>query len=85
MDEKHCKELLGQLSAYIDGELEAELCAQIEQHMAGCENCRIMVDTLRRTIILYKTQPRADVPARVHQELVKVLELDRIARTESDM
>ncbi len=78
MNEKRCKELLGQLSDYIDGELGAELCAEIERHLSGCDNCRVVVDTLRKTIILYKTQPRADVPDRVHEELIKVLDLDRL-------
>lgn len=77
MGNQNCRDLLGQLSDYIDGELEEELCAQIEQHMAGCDNCRIMIDTLRKTIILYKTQPQANVPDRVHEELVKMLDLDK--------
>jgi len=74
MSNPKCRDFLGQLSDYIDGELEEELCAQIEQHIAGCDNCRIMIDTLRKTIILYKTQPQANVPDRVHEALIKVLE-----------
>ena len=49
----YCKEMLGSLSDYIDGDLEAQLCAEIEQHMAGCGNCRLVVDTLNKTVSLY--------------------------------
>lgn len=51
-----CKALLVQIGDYIDGELEAELCAQLEQHLANCDNCRIMVDTTRKTVLLYRRQ-----------------------------
>jgi len=51
-----CQALLMQLGDYIDGELEAKLCAQLEQHLATCENCRIMVDTTRKTVLLYRRQ-----------------------------
>ena len=39
-----CAELKAQLSDYIDGELEAGLCAELERHLAGCDNCRIVVN-----------------------------------------
>ncbi|MBK8619062.1 MAG: zf-HC2 domain-containing protein [Anaerolineales bacterium] len=48
----NCASLLGSLSDYIDGELGAELCRQIEKHIAECEDCRIVVDTTRKTIDL---------------------------------
>ena len=54
----NCKELLGQIHDYIDGELEARLCAELEQHMAGCEDCRIMVDTTEKMLVLYRRQYR---------------------------
>jgi len=49
-----CKELLGQLSDYIDGELEAAICAEIEAHLAQCHDCRVLVDTTRKTVLLYR-------------------------------
>jgi predicted anti-sigma-YlaC factor YlaD len=49
-----CKQLLGSLSEYIDGELQAELCTQIEEHLKSCENCRIVINTLRKTVELYE-------------------------------
>jgi predicted anti-sigma-YlaC factor YlaD len=48
--------LLDQLGDYIDGDLEAKLCAQLEQHLTGCDICRIMVDTTRKTVLLYRRE-----------------------------
>lgn len=71
-----CHELLGQLSDYIDGELEATLCAELETHLAECPNCRVMVDTVRKTITLYQSQAPTELPVEVQERLYKVLELD---------
>lgn len=57
-----CQALLGQLDDYIDGELEAALCAEIEQHLAGCDDCRVLVDTTRKTITLYRRQTPVELP-----------------------
>ena len=54
MDEHTCRHLLGSLSDYVDGEACADLCAEIERHLENCENCRIMVDSLRKTVLLYQ-------------------------------
>ena len=70
-----CQELLGQLSDYVDGELEASLCAELEAHLAGCPNCRVMVDTLHKTITLYQTQSSPQLPDEVQDRLLRVLNL----------
>jgi anti-sigma factor RsiW len=78
IEHKHpvCRELFGQLSDYVDGELEAAMCAQLEAHLAECPNCRVMVDTLRKTITLYRTQTPAELPSDVEDRLYKVLKLE---------
>jgi hypothetical protein len=44
--------------------------------MLDCENCRIVVDTLRKTVLLYQqnSQP-ASVPAEVRERLYRKLDL----------
>ncbi len=72
-----CERLLGFLSDYVDGEASRELCLQIEHHVAECQNCRVVVDTLRKTISLYQTSSdSADVPAEVRERLYKTLNLE---------
>ncbi|MCU0485126.1 MAG: zf-HC2 domain-containing protein [Anaerolineales bacterium] len=74
---EQCRSLLSSLSDYVDGSLEAVICAQIEEHMAECENCRIVVDTLRKTVNLYQmTNEPADVPEDVRERLYHSLDLD---------
>lgn len=73
---QNCKALLGDLSAYIDGELPADLCAEIEKHLEGCENCRVVLNTTRRTIDLVQIAENENVPVDVRERLFKRLNLD---------
>jgi anti-sigma factor RsiW len=71
-----CRGLLGQLSDYIDGEMEAALCAELEAHLADCPDCRVMVDTVRKTVTLYNAQATTELPFDVQNRLYKVLKLE---------
>ncbi len=77
MENENCRYWLGSLSDFIDGSLRAELCAQIEQHMAECENCRIVVNSLNKTIYLYRTASEGvSVPEDVRERLYRCLNLE---------
>ncbi len=71
-----CAQLQAQLPDYLDGEARAEVCRAIEAHLAECKDCRIVVDTLKKTVTLYRAAPRDAVPREVHARLVRVLNLD---------
>jgi anti-sigma factor (TIGR02949 family) len=74
---KNCKELLGSLSSYIDGELSPELCQELEKHLAGCNDCRVVLNTTKRTIDLVHTPlEKPDLPDDVRERLFKRLNLD---------
>ena len=81
-DHSKCKLLLGSLSDYIDGGLSAELCQQIETHMSECSNCRIVVDTLEKTVYLYHAEAREpiQVPAGLRERLFHALEMDELIK-----
>ncbi len=77
LDDRHCQDYLIEFSDYIDGELTPELCAQIESHLQNCENCRIVVNTLRKTIELYQIHGEDEsLPENVRMRLFARLELE---------
>ncbi len=74
-----CKKYLTLLSDYIDGDLDAGLCSRLEAHMAECENCTIVINTLKKTIDLYHTVERDEqevLPEEVKSRLFKRLSID---------
>ena len=79
-----CKEILASLSEYIDGGLQAELCAQIDAHLKTCENCRVVVNTLRKTIELYeRSNASAVLPGAVRERLFLRMELENYLKRDS--
>ena len=73
----NCEELLGSLSAYIDGDLNPELCQELEKHLAGCDNCRVVLNTTKRTIeLVHAPLEKLDLPEDVRERLFKRLNLD---------
>lgn len=75
-----CEGLKNQLSAYIDGELDDALCLAIQEHLADCNKCRIVIDTLKKTVTLYRDAPHETVPPEMHARLVKVLDLELLKK-----
>lgn len=75
--EQECQELLGRINAYVDGELAAEMCAQLRRHMADCPDCRIVFDTLSQTVFLYRSleQQTQELPSDVEDRLFQRLKL----------
>lgn len=57
-----CRALFERLSEFLDGELPAGLCHEIERHAAGCPPCHALVQTLRRTVGLCRTLPDRPLP-----------------------
>lgn len=70
-----CRALLESLSLYIDGEAEEALCREIEQHMADCENCRIVINTLDKTVQLYREYGHSRLPGEARERLYAALDL----------
>ncbi len=76
-EHKHCRTILDNLSLYLDGEASEALCAEIERHLAGCTDCRVVVDTLNRTISLYHALPKDELPDSLRKRLYKTLDLEQ--------
>ncbi len=58
-----CRQVLSELNDYVDGELSAELCAELEAHLEQCKNCQIVLDTLHKTV--YLVQHLDDAPQKL--------------------
>jgi anti-sigma factor (TIGR02949 family) len=72
-----CRAMLADLNDYIDGDLPEDLCAELENHMRECENCRVVFDTMNKTIYLYQSCGReVEVPDGARDRLFSALKLD---------
>jgi len=81
-DHSKCQSLLGSLSDYVDDNVSRELHVEIENHLAECRDCHIVVDTLRKTISLYHAAAAGypELPDSVRERLFHTLDLDDYLR-----
>lgn len=72
-----CKQVLDNLSNYIDGEGSDDLRKAIEQHISRCGRCRVVFDTTGKMLKIVVDVEPFEVPlgvsARLYARLEKVL------------
>lgn len=74
-----CKQVLRQLSEFIDGELARDLAEELCRHLARCEDCKIVVDTCRKTVEIYCNTEPLPLPQDVRKRLDHAL-ADRLGK-----
>ncbi len=62
-----CHEVLTNISAYLDGELDMTACDAIERHCQDCASCAGLVNGLRETVGLCREAAAAPLPDAVRQ------------------
>jgi predicted anti-sigma-YlaC factor YlaD len=65
----NCRNIVKELSNYLDEALDSTLKASIEKHLANCEDCKVVVDTTRQTIQIYCNSEPAPLPEDTRQRL----------------
>ena len=74
-----CREVIRELSTFIDQGVGADLRAQIEEHLAKCKHCSAIYDGTRNVIRLVGDDRVFEVPAGFGQRL-----RDRLAKEMSE-
>lgn len=69
-----CPDVLTLWSRHREGEITADLCAQMEAHLAACPRCTAACDSLRRALAVCQSAPTPRVPAEVQRALRAALD-----------
>jgi anti-sigma factor (TIGR02949 family) len=73
-----CQHVWQHISAYIDGEVDASLRADIDRHLETCEICSAVLDSTRNVVILVADDRVFELPAgfseRLHARIDRELE-----------
>jgi predicted anti-sigma-YlaC factor YlaD len=70
-----CEQLLEALNDYLDGESKSALCRALQEHLADCNQCRIVLDNIRQTITLCRAGERAHLPAELHEKTRSIMQI----------
>ena len=68
-----CRELITELDNFLDADLDAALRAEIEHHLDRCGECRLVVDTTRKTIQIFCNAEPLPLPEDTRQRLHEAL------------
>jgi len=71
-----CPEMLDRICAELREDIESEVCRELKEHLAECPDCRAYVDSLKKTVILFRSVPDKNIPEDVQGRLFKSLKID---------
>ena len=71
---ENCREVFALLSEYLNLELPAEACKQIESHLAECPPCIEFAESLRKTIDLCRSYQSKVMPEPLSEQARAELE-----------
>jgi len=78
-----CPDVLGLFSRRLEGEVDADLCREMEAHVAGCARCSAACESLRRTLALCQATGGSGAPvpppvqAKVRRAVREMLQMPR--------
>jgi anti-sigma factor RsiW len=76
-----CRHVWDHISAYIDGDVDAVLRAEIDRHLEHCEICSAVMDSTRNVVVLIADERVFEIPAGYSERLHR--RLDAVLATES--
>lgn len=71
-----CKHVWEHISAYIDGDIDPVLRADIDKHLETCEICSAVLDSTRNVVVLIADDRVFDLPAGMSDRLHKRLDIE---------
>jgi anti-sigma factor RsiW len=72
----NCQHVWEHISAYIDGEVDAALRAEIDKHLETCEICSAVLDSTRNVVVLVADGRVFELPAGFSERLHARLDLE---------
>lgn len=71
----NCRGVIRELSNFLDGDLDPVVRAELERHLEHCEDCRMVLDTTRKTVHLFCHAEAVPLPDDVRDRLHKAIEM----------
>lgn len=69
-----CEQVWGEISNYLDGEVDPALRAAMDEHLRGCKRCTSVLDGVRNVVHLYGDERMVEVPLGFSHRLQRRLE-----------
>ncbi|HCV43247.1 MAG TPA: hypothetical protein DGH68_07160 [Bacteroidetes bacterium] len=70
-----CKQVYLHICDNLDAEVNSPRCREIRKHLATCPDCAALLDSVKKTVTLYRSSPSPQVTLNAHKRLVKTINL----------
>jgi anti-sigma factor RsiW len=70
-----CKDVYLYICDNLDAELNSARCREVRKHLDACPDCTAYLDSVKKTVFLYRTAPSPKVPAAAHERLFRTIDL----------
>ena len=75
---KKCTQALRYICDNLDAQVDSPKCREIRRHLEECPDCSAYLDSMKKTVDLYRRVTVAPVPKTVHRILHESLKKERI-------
>ncbi len=75
---KKCTQALRYICDNLDAQIDSPKCREIRRHLEECPDCSAYLDSMKKTVDLYRRFSVAPVPKTVHRVLQESLKKERI-------
>jgi anti-sigma factor RsiW len=85
----NCSDFLKELTDYLDGVIDADTKAELDEHLAWCHNCYVVCNTTKQTIEIYRGTDLYELPddlrSRLRSAILKKCEQSKATAPKKDV
>jgi len=71
---RRCRSIVRLLAEFLEGQLPADVHAELERHLSGCPRCVAQLKTYQSTVSLLRSLDEEDLPAELRVTLKSFLQ-----------
>jgi uncharacterized protein YlaI len=71
-----CKEIAKYICSEMEEHVNSPKCRAIKKHLETCANCTAYLDSLKKTVRLYREYPNPKLPGKRRRKLIATLKLN---------
>jgi predicted anti-sigma-YlaC factor YlaD len=68
-----CTQFLNELTDYLDGTSSALLREELDEHLQWCHDCRVVMNTTKKTIEIYRDNKLYELPEQLRVNLQQAI------------
>lgn len=73
-EQTDCPDIVTVFSRHLEDEIDADVCAEMERHLAACPRCDGLCESLKDTLTLCRTEAPGEVPAPVRASVRRAVQ-----------